>query len=388
MLISIILGFLCNFALILKPKVLHINTTSNAGGGAARIVSALHSGSAEWGMESFLAVGYGKSHQKVHVMESVWRYRINAFQARLWADDGFLNRRATRRMLDFINGVNPDIIHLHNLHGYYLDIETLCRFLETANKPVVITMHDLWLTTGRCAHPPGGSCAMIEQRCHPCPHKGRYPAKWIGGRSHLHAKQRLLKKASAVVVPSEWMAARIQGATPIIIPNGIDGNAFRERANHRQKGTLIAVANRWTPEKGFYDLIRLADALPQGWTINMAGENVPRHKSITNLGRIDSPEDLGEKLSESTALLSASLEESFGLTVAESLATGTPAIVRQGTAAADLIVDKTFAVDFSNPQKVIEALNKLNQYVFPEKVVDIHEMCSQYHHLYRSLLNP
>lgn len=361
-------------------KILHINTVHKSKGGAAQIMLSIHNAAVSYGYQSFIISGEEKSKT------------INALRARLWGEDGFLNRRFTREMCDQIRALNPNLIHIHNLHGYYCDIRLLAETLYELEIPTVITMHDLWFTTGRCAHPPGGQCEeLILNDCRSCPHRNRYPAKWIGGKSMRQIKLNFLHDKT-LVVPSQWMQKKVKALSEFdseVIPNGVDKSVFTVMPRERNiiPDTILAIATHWTEAKGVGDICRLADRLPEGLSLAMIGNDVPKHPRIKDLGYISDPSIVAKYMSQSLAVISASYEESFGLTVAEALSTGIPVIVRKDTAPAEMIEDQRFIVDFANTDEVLDAINMTPLFSGHDMTLSTTEMVDRYYHLYRRLLN-
>lgn len=369
------------------PKILQISTVASPRNGVGQIVRAIHSSAAENGMQSFVFAGYGDTADSDYRIMPRRQYAVNALKSRLFNEDGFLDSSFNRKFLEEVERLNPDLVHLHNLHGYYTHLPSLHKTLKQLGVPVVITLHDLWLTTGRCAFPPGGECSELDRgSCDLCPHRDRYPAKWIPGKN-MSALKRVFLEDFTPVVASQWMAEKCHVPQVRVIPCGIDNSIFRAHPDvEKDNGLLLAVATKWDKRKGTDELIALADNLPSGTRLGMVGKNVPKHPNIIDYGFIDSPVELARLMARSKVLLSAAREESFGLTVPEALATGTPAIVREGTAPAEMIPDKTFVVDFKNPREVLAAIERIGEFVFQEKIFTQKEMVSDYYALYRELM--
>lgn len=380
-----------------RPKILHLNTVADSRNGVGQIMNAIHRQADRFGFESAMFVGYGTRGKADYTVESQWRYRINALKSRLWAEDAFLPSRNMRRLCREIERFNPEIVHIHNLHGYYSDLRMLARCIERIGAETVVTMHDLWFTTGRCAYPPDDGCTEF---CDNCPFPQRYPSKWIKGRSMKEVKTDFLRKAK-VVVPSLWMAARTSEYIPAVIPNGIDRNVFCPQETDKQPfGNLLAVAARWTDTKGIGDLLKLADRLPQGMTLSLIGKKVPRHERITDLGYLVNPTEIARVMNNSDILLSAATQEAFGLTVAEAIGCGVPVIVRENTAPADSVINKDFVVDFSDIDAVLDAITKIKSRSENDKAdktnsfavdfiqpLSIEEMTVRYYSVYKDLLS-
>ena len=365
-----------------KLKILHINTVDNDRNGVGQIVNAIHNNAYLFGFSSSLLTGNFNS----------LTYKLNVLKSRLWDEDGFLVTKKTKRLSNQIILEKPDLVHLHNLHGYYCDIRSIDSVLRILQVPVIITMHDLWLCTGRCAHPPNGFCSyFFERSCRKCPFRERYPAKWIPGNPKLFEKLNFLKDKT-LVVPSQWMASKVElmtGMQPLVIPNGIDKSFFHpyETAAHDSNKRLLAIASKWTTSKGRDDLIKIADTLPSEWTFTVVGNIAPNHPKINKTGYLSSKQKIANLIANSTALVSVSHEESFGLTVAEALAMKKPVIVRKNTAPEEMISDKSFVTDFVDNKSFNSILSGLSNFSTTYIPIDISEMAALYYKLYTRLLN-
>ena len=130
-------------------------------------------------------IAYGRAsvkeqHQSLAIkVGSDLGVRFNALKSRLFDNDGFNAKRATKKLIKQIKDFNPDVIHLHNLHGYYLNIKILFDYLKQANKPVVWTLHDCWALTGHCSHFDYIGCEKWKEQCFNCPQKKEYPKSII-----------------------------------------------------------------------------------------------------------------------------------------------------------------------------------------------------------------
>jgi len=127
----------------IKMKVLQINTVCGRGS-TGRIATDIHKMLIERGYKSVIAYGRGEAlncDNAIKIGNKIDFYN-HALKTRLLDKHGFGSKKATKNFIDNIINYNPDIIHLHNIHGYYLNIEILFNFLKECNKPVVWTLHD------------------------------------------------------------------------------------------------------------------------------------------------------------------------------------------------------------------------------------------------------
>ena len=134
----------------------------------------------------------------------------HVLKTRLFDAHGFASKRSTRRLIAMLEDFAPDVVHLHNLHGYYVNLPMLFRYLKRKALPVIWTFHDFWPITGHCAHFSVARCDRWQNACFDCPQKGGYPSSFIKDNSAINfrKKKRIVKsiKRLSVVAVSNWCA--------------------------------------------------------------------------------------------------------------------------------------------------------------------------------------
>lgn len=306
--------------------------------------------------------------------------RLHALRARLFDSAGWGSRNATKRLIGRIREYAPDIIHLHNLHGYYLDLELLFDYLSSAGKPVVWTLHDCWAFTGHCAHFTAAGCDRWKTGCHDCIQKNSYPASVLLDRS----KQNWLKKKElftgvermTLVTPSKWLAGLVNesflGRYAVkVIPNGIDLNVFKPtESNFRRKYGLqgkrivLGAATSWTERKGLNEFIQLAALLDEEYRLVLLGltpEQIAElPKNILGLTATNSTEELAGIYTAADVFVNAGKEETMGLTTVEAMACGTPAAVSPLTAVPEVVTpDGGIVLDKLTPVAIKDGIEKV-----------------------------
>lgn len=270
------------------------------------------------------------------------------------------SKRATAKLIDKIERINPDIIQLHNIHGYYLNIKILFDYLSVKGYPIVITTHDCWLFTGHCSHFAKISCEKWLTGCYDCPLKSSYPKSIKDNSSYNYSlKKDLFSKLNNlhIITVSQWLAdvvnkSFIKDNNVRVIHNGIDTSRFRileEKVNipniDTEKKLVMAVSSAWYEDKGLYDYYTLSEILPADIIICLVGlseyqiKQLP--KKIMGISRTSSIDELVKLYNRANVILSLSKSETFGLTIVEGFACGTPAIVYDNTALPELISEST-----------------------------------------------
>mgnify|MGYP000231854880 FL=1 len=97
--------------------------------------------------------------------------KLHGIKARLFDRAGFGSRKATEKFIEWVKKYDPDIIHLHNIHGYYIDVERLFKYLRTCGKKIIWTLHDCWSFTGHCVYFDYIVCDKWKNGCFYCPQK-------------------------------------------------------------------------------------------------------------------------------------------------------------------------------------------------------------------------
>jgi len=152
-------------------------------------------------------------------------------ESRIFDNHGLASRSATKQLLRRMTEIQPDIVHLHNIHGYYLNYPLLFDYIEKTNVPVVWTLHDCWPFTGHCAFFSACGCDRWKTGCHHCPQKGKYPASYLldcSRRNYDLKKQTFSRlKNLHIVSVSHWLddlagQSFLQNHSHSVIHNGID----------------------------------------------------------------------------------------------------------------------------------------------------------------------
>ena len=166
--------------------------------------------------ECLIAYGRKSAPKEIEAIRigNTWDNYVHVAMTRLFDKHGFASTKATKKFLQEIDEINPDIIHLHNIHGYYINIKLLFNWLQKVHKPVIWTLHDCWAFTGHCAHFDYIACDKWKTTCQDCPQKSSYPKSWFldSSQSNFKKKQELFTSIDnvTVVTPSKWLAELVK----------------------------------------------------------------------------------------------------------------------------------------------------------------------------------
>lgn len=348
------------------PKLFQINTCITQSTG--RIAQQIGEAAIAEGWDSYIAFPArvpkveSKSHL-IHIGTKADQY-VHALMTRIFDCCGFFSRRATKRLIDTIETIKPDVIQLHNIHGYYLNLPLLFDYLKKTDIPVVWTLHDCWAFTGHCVHFTCVNCFKWKTGCYDCPRKKSYPSSMVFDRSRQNyeakAKAYSGMKNLTIVPVSYWLGdvtrMSMLGEYPIhVIQNGIDIDVFRPRKEAvkrvrnqyglQGKYVVLGVATGWSEEVGLSSFFHLREMLSSDFAIVLVGctpdilEKLP--KGIVGISRTNNVDELAEIYSAADILFNGSYQETFGLVTAEALSCGTPVIVYDSTACPEIVTQET-----------------------------------------------
>ncbi|MBE0675144.1 MAG: glycosyltransferase [Bacteroidales bacterium] len=341
-------------------KVIQINTSVNAGS-TGRIMEDLGRLLMVNGHESYCAYGRVSNGSKSLLIKVGNRKDLLLHIARTRITDrhGFGSTDATRSLIQNIDGIKPDIIHLHNIHGYYLNIRVLFEYLKESNTPLVWTFHDCWPFTGHCSYFDNVNCFKWQSECHNCPNLRGYPASWLAdsSRKNFNQKRELFTglRRAVLVSPSDWLSNQLGNSFlkdyPVkVINNGIDLTIFKPGSEMIKKEEyfsdcrklIIGVASIWDKRKGLTDFIKLRSMLSPEIGILLVGLSDQQQrqlpKGIKGISRISSIHDLAQLYSVSDLFVNPTYVDNFPTVNIEALACGTP-VVTYNTGGSPEIVD-------------------------------------------------
>ena len=351
------------------PTLFQVNSVINSGS-TGRIAEGIGQAAIKRGWESYIAYARNEhtSESEAIRIGNEWDIRWHGIQTRLLDRHGLASTNATRKLIQRIEKIGPDIVQLHNLHGYYLNIQVLFDYLGDSDIPVVWTLHDCWPITGHCAYFSFAGCEKWKTQCEHCPQKRKYPSSFGLDRSY---KNYILKKKIFTSIPymvlvpvSNWLDGIIEDSflnkyLRQIIHNGIDTSTFKPTQNEelrrdlrlQGKHILLGVANVWDSRKGLEDFIELAKLLNDDEVIILVGldkrqiEKVSG-KRILGIGKTENTKQLAELYTLADAFINPTWEDNFPTTNIEALACGTPVITyRTGGSPEALTAETGFVVE-------------------------------------------
>ena len=367
-----------------NKKVVQINTVCNASTG--QIMHDIQLAAQQEGYDTISFVGRRKVYtdlkcEKFGNPVSFW---IHVFLNTLLDAQGYGSYFDTLKLLRRLREEKPDIIHLHNLNGYYLNLPLLFRYLKREfDGKVYWTFHDCWPFTGHCPYFIMAACDKWKSGCYRCPQKKQYPISFGLDASSLNYRRKkelftTLEKL-VIITPSEWMKrlteeSFFKNERVEVVNNGIDCTVFYPRKDNVQirkvldryqipqhKKILLGVAGIWEKRKGLDLFLDLVDYISEDYIIVLIGlsrrQRLEMPEKIIGLERTENKEELAVLYSASSIFVNPSMEESFSMVTVEAMACGTPVIALNTSAVEELIdTESGVILNANRPEKYMEAI--------------------------------
>lgn len=345
--------------------VLEINTSCNYGS-TGRIVEQIGILAQQEGWQVHLAHGtrYRADSQFPSITtDTPWEEKRHILSSALFDKHGLGSAKGTGQFINHLRAISPDIVHLHNIHGYYLNYPLLFHYLDTAGVPVVWTLHDCWPFTGHCSYFDRVGCENWKSSCHDCPGLSIYPRSLLFDRSEKNFIEKrnnfttIIDRLQIVTV-SHWLEdlvrqSFLKEAHIRTIHNGIDTKLFtpkdtdalRTRLGIKQKKVVLGVALPWSPRKGLDDMLQLADHLPDEYQVILIGLSGKQRRrmppNVIGIGQTRDAEELATYYSLASVFVNPTYEDNFPTTNLEALACGTPVVTYRAGGSPEAIDPRT-----------------------------------------------
>ncbi|MCH5261449.1 MAG: glycosyltransferase [Lachnospiraceae bacterium] len=365
-----------------SAKIVQINTVYGTGS-TGKIMASLYQLALSEGHDVYVVYGRGnapsdtREYKIGNRLDFLQHVLINFFLGK----SGFGSKAVTRRFLKWLDTVQPDLIHLHNIHGFYVHVGMLFKYIKQHHIPVIWTLHDCWPMTGQCAFFEYSGCQKWQTGCHHCPvYRRQYPYSLFKDNS----RQNYLNKKNiftdvpdmTIVTPCNWLADIVKQSYlreyPVkVVYNGIDIDLFKPVTPNRKdtRKIVLGVANVWEQRKGLKYFPELADMLDSTvYHIVLIGVNKKQQKflqkkyegRITALTRTSTQAELVNWYSSAYVYVNPTLEDNFPTTNLEALACGTPVITFNTGGSSESLTDKCgIVVEKGNTEQLKEAILSL-----------------------------
>ncbi|HTO14683.1 MAG TPA: glycosyltransferase [Edaphocola sp.] len=366
-------------------KVFQISIEVNSGS-VGRIAEQIGLKVLESDGESYIT--YARSNQpsqsQVIKIGNLYDVYYHVLSTRLFDNHCLASTKPTKELVRKMKAIDPDIIVIHHIHGYYLNMEVLFAYLSRLSIPIIWVFHDCWSFTGHCTHFEEIGCEKWKKECYECPLKTEYPASYLLDRSkrNFNLKKKLFNSVSnlTIVSVSQWMdnlvrQSFLSNQKMEVIKNGIDLNIFKPKNNTQiikrqlsieNKFVILGVAAVWTKSKGLNDFLKLFNLIDEGIIIVLVGlsqdqvQNLP--KGIIGIQKTENVEHLVDLYSLSDLYLNLTYNDTFPLTNLEALACGTPVLTYKTGGSVEAVSKETgFIIDQGDLNAVVEVVKKVRE---------------------------
>ena len=305
-------------------------------------------------------------------------HALHYILGRLTGKNGRFSTPSTRGLIRQIKKFDPDVIHLHNLHNFCINLPLFFRFLKKTGIPVVWTLHDCWTFTGHCPYFDMIGCEKWKEGCHHCSQIALYPESNVDrSEKEYQDKKKWFTTLEnlTLVTPSQWIKdvaslSFLKNCPAVLIPNGIDldlfsptESNFREKHNLENKFIVLGVSLGWSTRKGEDVFLELANRLGEDYQIVLVGTEVsefPIPENIISIPKANGAKELAEIYTAADVFANPTREEMFGLVNAESLACGTPIVTFRTGGSANIPNEKSgVVVEKDDVDKMEEEIRRI-----------------------------
>ena len=344
----------------MAKKLLQINPVMRINTSTGRIMQEIGDIAMRNGWESYIAYSKGRdgiekpcNSQKVPVGNKLDTI-IHGLATRFFDRHGLVSKGATKDFIKQIEEIKPDIIHIHNIHGYFLNYQVLFDYLAKANIPVVWTIHDCWLYTGHCYYYSFAKCDKWMTGCGKCPQQRLFPASWFVDRSaqnYIDKKNAFtsISQGRLVIVPvSEWIRGEmsrsfLKDCEYRVIHNGIDLNTFtirdtkavKDKYGLNGKRIYLGLASIWSTEKDDETIVLVG--------VEKAKiQDLP--KNVIGITRTENIGQLAELYSAADVFVNPTWQDNYPTVNLEAISCGTPVVTYRTGGSVEAITEQTGVV--------------------------------------------
>ncbi len=351
-------------------RLLQINPVMRGNTSTGRIMREIGEVAMAAGWESYIAYSGGRdgeempsSSVKIPVggkLSVAWHGLVTRMADR----HGLASNIATRRFIRQVEELKPDIIHIHNVHGYFLNYRIFLDWLSRSGIPVVWTIHDCWLYTGHCYYYSFARCDRWQFGCGDCPQRSKFPKSWLidaSDKNYITKKEAFTKipKDKLTFVPvSDWIRGEMSHSFLKdfdfqVIHNGIDMEIFKpsdteeviRKYGLEGKKIILGLASIWSGEKGLGDFLKMSEMLAEDEIIVLVGLKPEQMKglstNIKGIARTENVAQLAQLYSSATAFVNPTWQDNYPTVNLEAIACGTPVVTYRTGGSIEAVTPET-----------------------------------------------
>lgn len=368
-------------------RIAIINATFGIGS-TGKIVKDIYEYAVSIGDECKVFCGISAHYDEdIYQVGNRFDQKIHSFLSRITGLPGYFSDTPTRKLLEELKRFNPDIVHIHNVHANYINLAILFDYLANQKIKTFITLHDCFMFTGKCVHYTKEKCFKWQHQCGHCPNLNSGNPVWFMDQTKkmLADKKKWYAQLDnlTIIGVSKWILNEAKRASVFnertkfsYIYNWVETNDHEKLIPKKLK-QILCVASVWDDSKGIEDIYQLAELLDNDFKIIIVGKCKKRslNEKIIYFGEITKNEELKKLYREAIVLFHPSLEETFGLVIAESMAVGTPVIVYDSTACSEIVGENCGFVE--SPGDLLSVKRDIER-ISSEKIEKFAESCCSF----------
>ena len=362
-------------------KILQINSTYS--GSTGSVMCELAKIFELNGFQNYFASAQpycGIDHSNHFTIGNQADHKMHALYARLFGKQGYCSKKATHKLINWIDSITPDVIIIHNLHSNCINLRQLFKYIQEKSIETVLVMHDCWLFTGKCYHYLYSGCSKWKNGCGNCPQLKLEQKSFYFDKTHkvLQDRKKLIGENTNVriVSVSEWLGKQISESVlsdrPLkVIRNGIDLEIFKPRSDARtalgigeDKFVILGMANKWLTEDNKECFKKILESLTEDYILIIAGcDKAVCNQSTERIKYVEKmkPEKLVDYYSAADVFVNLTKADSLPTVNMESTACGTPVITYDSGGSGELVVDGEtgYIVPYGDISTLLESISNV-----------------------------
>jgi len=362
-------------------------------------------------------VAYQKTNEKIengYAIGNALDWKWHAVHARIFGKLGYASVGATKKLLKWVDKIQPDVVHLHGLHSKFIHFNLLCEYLAKKNIPTVITMHDCWYFTGKCTHYAAVKCEKWQNSCGHCPlNKKETPSLFFDvtdkvlkdKTAHLLAIKNLTLVGCSQWIANEVKKSKLQSANVKVVYNGVDTeiftpheSEFRKAAGLDGKFVVMGMADKWYFPQNREIVERLIAAQDENTKIIIVGCReeakvyFEQFENVLPIGYVTDRKELADIYAAADVFVNLTRADTLPTVNMESICSGTPVVTFNACGSPELVEEGCgYVVEEGDLEGLLESIEKIKESPLQfdvkaqQKKFDKNECYKKYLDIYKSI---
>lgn len=360
--------------------LLQINATY-AIGSTGRITKDIHNQALKKGINSYVACAMSAEPKETYIIGNELDHKLHAFLCRINGRQAYFSKCATKALLNYMDQIKPDIVHIHNLHNNFINLNMLLDYIAEKNIRLVITLHDCWYYTGRCFHYTFNKCFRWKEGCGNCPERQAGTPVYFFDKSaenYLDKKKHLEKiKNIYVIGASQWIAnearlSLLQNANISYCYNGVDMEIFkpqptklREQYNIKPDDfVILGIANKLTLPQNKQAMEAIYSLLDENTKLVVlgAGTRMFFDDRVIRIPTVKEEKEMAQWYASADVFVNLTWEDTLGFVNVEAIACGTPVITQLACGSPEVIDENTgIVIEAGDKEQLTKAILEIRR---------------------------